>query len=365
MSEIVFVLGAGASAHCGIPLMNDFISVSRDLLKKGEVEKAKVDFELVLDAIGKLRGAHSKAKFDFNNIETVFTAFEMGRLLGRLPGINDIDTIERLVPSMRKLIGHTIEHQMKLRNYGTPKAPTAYYQFSKILDRLIQNKKDFSVITFNYDLGLDYSLYENKIAIDYGIGDITLNTDRQVNIFKLHGSLNWGQCTDDSCGKLNAYRQFEYTTFSSSENSSTLPVLSKLKTMTCKECGSPIHEDPVLIPPTWNKTSFHSQIKQVWRGAANALRDAEHIFVLGYSLPHTDWFFDYLFALGVEMTTPVSQFCIVNPDDDVAERFKRFLGPDVTGRMVQDLATFEEFVTKPNKLWPPDSSSGGIKQVSW
>ncbi|MFC1933051.1 hypothetical protein ACFLXU_05445 [Chloroflexota bacterium] len=365
MSKIVFVLGAGASVHCGIPLMKDFIRVSADLFKAGEVEEAKADFELVLDAIGKLRGMIPKANLDLRNIEIVYTAFEMGQLLERLPGIDNVETIESLAPSMRKLIGHTLEHQMKLYDRGETKAPIAYHQFSGILDRLIQNKTDFSVITFNYDLGLDYSLYAKKIAIDYGIGDIPLTGKKQVNLFKLHGSLNWGRCTNDDCEKLTAYRGFQNTTYCPNEKSSTLPVLSRLKTMKCEKCGSSIHEDPVLIPPTWNKTSFHSQIEQVWRGAANALKDAEHIFVLGYSLPDTDWFFDYLFALGVDMTTIVNQFCVVNPDNAVAERFKRFLGPDVTGRIVQGPTTFEEFVSKSNTLWPTPNSPNIIPIINW
>jgi hypothetical protein len=36
----------------------------------------------------------------------------------------------------------------------------------------------------------------------------------------------------------------------------------------------------------------------VWRTAAQHLSEAEHIFIIGYSLPETDQFFRYLYGLG-------------------------------------------------------------------
>ena len=135
MSRTVFMLGAGASAHCGTPLMNNFLGVAEDLWRAGEVEEAKEDFKKVFDARGKLQAVHSKAKINTYNVEDVFAAFEMGRLLGSLPGIEEMSLMEgrepstlmkELISSIKKVIAYTLERTTKLRRTEII-APEAYY----------------------------------------------------------------------------------------------------------------------------------------------------------------------------------------------------------------------------------------------
>src|SRR5437773_7286949 len=82
----VFILGAGASAHAGVPLMNEFFQVAEDLLWTRAIEAAddQVAFELVLRARAQLQPVLSKARFNVRNLEAVFTAFEMAQLFGEL-----------------------------------------------------------------------------------------------------------------------------------------------------------------------------------------------------------------------------------------------------------------------------------------
>jgi len=343
MSEIVFVLGAGASKHCGTPLMKDFLDAARGLLRGGEVEEARNDFENVFDVVGKLNAVHSKANIDIGNIESVYTAFEMGRLIGKLPGVRDEERIEGLTSAIRKVIGYTLEKTTKLPNDANVNPFEAYYQFTNIMRNLVKGGRNFSVITFNYDLGLDYSLYRNHLVQDYGLGDIDIRGGSVIYL-KLHGSLNFGKCSNISCGRIVPYRQFQYTERVAGRDYATIPVISKLKRQKCPACGEPLERDPVIIPPTWNKTAYHGQIEEVWRRAAHEMEDAEHIFVLGYSLPDTDWFFNYLYGLGVEMETSVEGFYVYNPDSDVRERFQRLLGPGVIGRYEFNNIHFEEAV---------------------
>lgn len=331
MSEIVFVLGAGASAHCGIPLMNDFLGVARDLLRRGDVKEAENAFGNVFDAVGKLHAVHSKARLDIDNIESVYTAFEMGMLIGKLPGIKDEERIASLTSAIRKVIGYTLEKTTKLPTDARVNPFQEYHYFANILGRLIKVGRNFSVITFNYDLGLDYTLYKNGLLPDYGLGDIDLR-GKCVTYLKLHGSLNFGKCSNLSCRRIIPYRQFQYTESVAGRDYATIPVLSRLKSQKCAECGDPLEGDPVIIPPTWNKTAYHEQIDEVWRRAAHEMEDAELIFVLGYSLPDTDWFFNYLYGLGVEMETPVEAFYVYNPDPAVRARFGKLLGPGVIQR---------------------------------
>lgn len=331
MSEILFILGAGASKHCGTPLMKDFLDFSRGLLRNGEVKDAENAFNNVIDAVGKLNAVHSRVQLDTYNIESVYTAFEMGRLLGKLPGIDDEERIDGLTSAIRKVIGYTLEKTTKVPKDSRGNPFQAYFDFTNILGSLIKAGKNFSVITFNYDLGLDYSLYRNEynpLFPDYCLDDLGRKRN-SVTYLKLHGSLNFGKCSKLSCGKVIPYRQFQDTETTAGMKYSTIPVMSALRKQKCSDCGEPLEDDPVIIPPTWNKTAYHGQINQVWRRAAKEMRDAERIFVLGYSLPNSDWFFNYLYGLGVEMETPLEGFYVYNTDQAVRDRFENLLGSNV------------------------------------
>jgi hypothetical protein len=85
---------------------------------------------------------------------------------------------------------------------------------------------------------------------------------------------------------------------------STLNIASLLKEVT--HCGKPALNDPVIVPPTWNKTQYHKEIGGVWTEAAKHLSEAENIFIIGYSLPDTDQFFRYLYSLGTVGDTLIS-----------------------------------------------------------
>ncbi len=87
MSDVVFILGAGASKICGAPLMGDFLDVARHLLSTQSVPDKKEHYERVFRAIGALQVVHSKAQLDLTNIESIFTALEISNVLGKLPRI--------------------------------------------------------------------------------------------------------------------------------------------------------------------------------------------------------------------------------------------------------------------------------------
>src|SRR5262245_24730304 len=107
MSDVVFILGAGASKEAGAPLMADFLSQAQRLLKDGKCNDYQEDFERVFRAIAELQRVHSKAELDLDNLESVFAAFEMAQLLGQLPGTDEPE-IPRVVKSMRRVITKTL-----------------------------------------------------------------------------------------------------------------------------------------------------------------------------------------------------------------------------------------------------------------
>jgi NAD-dependent SIR2 family protein deacetylase len=267
----------------------------------------------------------------------------MGKLLGTLPGIEDSKQIDELIVSIRKVISYTLEKTTQLPhgNEAGIQSPLYYWFFADIIADLMKKGKSCSIMTFNYDLGLDYSLYAKRLLLDYALGDISIDRTPVVYL-KLHGSLNWARCR--KCSKIKPNRNFQQTQTRAGWDYSIIPMISNLKNGSC--CDQSLEDDPFIVPPTWNKTGFHTEISRVWQKAASELKDAEDIFVLGYSLPTTDLFFHYLFALGVDMKTILKKFYVYNTDGtgQVEERFNNLLGSGVIQRFKYFRASFQEAV---------------------
>jgi NAD-dependent SIR2 family protein deacetylase len=348
MSEIVFILGAGASKHTGAPLMVDFLGKADELRKAEKVGEFKPDFDLVFDAISKLQIVHSKSELDLDNIESVFAAFEMGRLINRLPQIST-DRIKTLIVSIKRLILKTLEQTITYPVRDKKILPTSYYNaFAELINDLnqegIQNR--CSIITFNYDLALDHALNFNGHPPDYCLLE-SQEKKGHIPILKLHGSLNWTRCS--KCGEiipldLNDFFQKHGSRLFSEKKSVILPMGSLLSSSDIKHCNQEVEPEPIIIPPTWNKTEHHQHLSKVWSRAASELSEAEKIFVSGYSLPESDYFFRFLFALGSAGQTRIKSFYVFDPDEAVADRFKTLISQDTKKKFRHPKIRFEDAI---------------------
>ena len=119
MKKTVIILGAGASAGSGAPLMKDFFDKAENV-KPGEgytgdeATRARDSFRIVFKGLRALRHAYAKSKIDTRNVESVFAAFEMAKLLGTLPGL-ERDEIELLPSAMQHVIRDTLETSVRFR----------------------------------------------------------------------------------------------------------------------------------------------------------------------------------------------------------------------------------------------------------
>lgn len=333
MSEIVFILGAGASKASGAPLMNEFLEVAEELRKREDLGSFRKDFDLVFEAISHLQVVHSKADLDLDNIESVFAAFEMGRLIGNLPGHSSID-FESLSVSMRRLISKTLERTVRFRFMHGRIFPLGFYdKFGQLIKELNKDADGgkCSVITFNYDVALDSALDSHDIPPDYCLSEES--NPKSIHLLKLHGSLNWASCA--KCGDIIPWTIREFVEkghlpFSGEGQRGFIEFATKLPLSGLKHCGQSVMPNPIIIPPTWNKTEYHSTLSNIWRHAAKELSEAECIIILGYSLPDTDLFFKYFFALGSVGRSRVKRFWVYNPDSSIELKFQKLLGPAIT-----------------------------------
>jgi hypothetical protein len=325
MSETVFIVGAGVSKKAGAPLMKDFLDVADKLRKR--CKPPDDDFELVFRGKDALQAVYSKATLDLVNVEAVYAAFEMAALLRRLDPLSP-EEIQKLPTAMARLIYRTLEDQISFPVIERRvRSPEPYDQIALLTRDHIRehNRTNISFITFNYDLCLDFALAMTGIPPDYCLGEPSHGS---VKLLKLHGSLNWVKCP--KCGLIVPWdimqflQRYNWNLFGG-ETAVKLNIAMHFSDI--KHCDSPFPNEPYIAPPTWNKTQYHLQLESVWQAAARELSEAENIVICGYSLPDTDQFFRYLYALGSVGRSGLKKFWVINPDRSLEQKFRDLCGP--------------------------------------
>jgi hypothetical protein len=346
MAENVYILGAGASRAAGAPLMKEFIDRAEDffLARKFVTDEKRIG--KVFEVIVELQRLYAKSSLDLLNIETLFGALEMGRIIKRLGKYTDENEIQQIRDSMILLIVRTIEKSISYDiQDGIPVPNDEYKNFAEMLS--VKEFEPAAVITFNYDIALDYALCRWGKTINYNLTEVP--GPGEINLLKLHGSTNWARAKDNNeiCPyyihrALNDYHFF-------GKRRATWEFGPMNKSMIIKHYqGRDFFELPVIVPPIWNKTEYQGSLTNVWAAAASALNSARNIYIFGYSLPESDAFFRYLFALGTMGDSRIRRFWVFDPDNTgrLEERFHNLLGEELRQRFRFFPLPFREAVVK-------------------
>lgn len=112
-------------------------------------------------------------------------------------------------------------------------------------------------------------------------------------LLKLHGSANW------FWAGINPSDNIYYRNWNGNETNN---VDMGLK--------------PYIIPPVMDKNSFynHIAIHSLWQQAENILKEAEEIYIIGFSFPQTDISVKYLFQSALRSSG--AKIYIVNPETE-------------------------------------------------
>ncbi len=368
MSDTVFILGAGASAEAGAPVMENFLDVARDIARTTQNLATRPAFELVFRGIAALGAVFEKGGLDTDNLEAVFAAFEMAKLFGRLGSLST-EEIDGLPDALRAVIVETLERRIRFpieQSGAGPflvKPPRAYRGLVGLLGTLGENYRsgEYSIITFNYDLTIDHALHDAGHVIDYGL--LPLPTIGAFPLLKLHGSLNWLRC--HQCG-IAAYpfakyirnrRGFEVPPIYSRDSvDNTFAALRFSEALSVdgvfEHCNGQLVEPrvPFVVPPTWSKGEHHQRIATVWAHAARHLSEARKVAIIGYSLPESDHFFRLLWSLGTVGPTKIEKIWVVNPGlapgSDLDQRYRSLLGDVALKRYRPSQVTFQSSVNQ-------------------
>lgn len=361
MSQItgktVYVLGAGASHHTGAPLLRDFLVQARLLLDGKETLRFRNSFQRTFEWINSLRGSSYYVEFDLDNLEHVFSLAEMGKQIG-------VDGNEERVSDLRNLILETLDRcQLKVEG-GQIKPDTAYSSFVRNLVVLNEKRRESLgsgtefendlIITFNYDVMLDYAMRFDNVHPEYCLAEASKSSSNRFRVLKLHGSANWAVCSDDGCSKhfqvlpADPFLPAQGARVSPKDGSSlNFAMVTRVMAQSiCTSCKGNQTLSPMIIPPTWSKMVEGSPISKVWEKAVSELETAFQIVVIGYSMPVTDTFFQYLLTLGLSSNPNLHRVIVVDPNDssEFRQRYETVFSRSLIGRGRLEFLTGITFV---------------------
>jgi hypothetical protein len=288
----VIILGAGASADAGIPLLGEFMDTMLDIARRGKRDDkavSKEDLAVIEEGLkvrDELDTYHGRAAFDVWNIEDLLSILAFSNQGG----------LER----MTKAIGKVIELTCSVKhdgNLGTKQLNTSMYmRFWRALIDWSQERRIQvpPTLTFNYDLVLERSLLHALVGPYYGAQknlnrqgiEVRYSTDAidniRLKILQAHfrksidsypeaGTI-LQEFTKSEDPDLSDLLRIEILKLHGSLNFSR-PEFRKIALTTNVEKLIYPLDDPLILPPVFNKVT-NSVGKDVWSHALQVLRSA-------------------------------------------------------------------------------------------
>jgi hypothetical protein len=396
-----YILGAGVSKSVGYPLGSELFGEIDKFVRESGPCFDRFDYQKDWNRLHKwLEDSSNPAisqAYRTRNIEQIFTALDFASYLWdeafvgavrsdlssreRTGGSGLFENYDKAVEDyreFRRILLWALEHyfadhhQRDLTASGGPEWD-AIKRFGETLD------SDDVVITFNYDATLErILLQEGKWSPGDGFGfalkfqqsrhDSNLVkhwTTSEVKVLHLHGATGWYRRPTFAPGfqpqgnggvSREAFGPAPLET-NVALDPLFLEGLGISNRDACLPDALPVAtERHVVIHPSFLKDYLSEEgiIPPLWRTAADGLRRAERIFVVGYSLPAADS--AALTLLLTACNRGVAR--VINPDGRVKMRLGRLLR---SGDMFEGTATFEEWAKLgcPDQIpWKPRGKSG-------
>jgi len=308
--KVVYLLGAGFSQPRGLPVMSNFIDKSKELHRLNPQHYGY--FADVFSKIADIAIATKYFETDLNNIEEILSILEMSTQLETQPGGESPSryfrdyiaaVISAYTPDIEPIPGIFMTSHWESYIFGeNDPIWKDYGQFVASLHNLVikSYRKGEGDPQFLWNFG------SRRVAEPKTRYDVI--------------SLNYDLVLETVCNFLNNHYQgeeyplrFQRTESDKPATELGLPWLAKLH-------GS-IDKLEDIIPPTWSKALTKKSIQEQWKTAHRLLSEADHIRILGYSLPTSDTYVQYLLKSSVirterETFAPLKTFHVITLDSD-------------------------------------------------
>ena len=342
IGKTVYILGAGASVDAGAPLLANFLTRARELEFRTRDIHFADSFKRVFDWIKVLKRSSYNIDLNLDNLEHVFSIADLGSQIG-------LRGYRRYFADLKRMIVEVVDKcEFKAAEHHEY-AALGYTNFIRVLrGSNAQRRKDTSegqgpfqpdsVITFNYDVFIDYAWVNGneQSFLNYCLDAPVDQLPYPTRLLKLHGSANWAWCP--KCGKVEQFEPRCFDRDASRTPGHTHVLQLGLAEYTfrrgCQKCGVERQLEPLIVPPTWSKQVRTLPLVSVWKTAVDELGAASQLVILGYSLPQTDTFLQYLLAVGMSENRFLRRVLVVNTDDSESfkERYRRVFSRSLSDR---------------------------------
>ncbi|WP_020181954.1 SIR2 family protein [Methylotenera sp. 1P/1] len=361
MSENVIVLGAGFSYDAGIPLLGNFIERMWEYSIRGKAGSVTLNYEeqKILQEALKIRsemdGYHGRVAFDDRNIEDILSMLAFNLMEGKTSDRNKLNTFISAIST-------TIELACNVNHPGIPndgrysaisEGNEVYRSFWKALFKRYKEEKTLpTIITFNYDLVLERSLFQVLINKNYNDHSDrcpfkALKIDYQYPYFPAQQYLveytTYGYGSDrgtvikpyefkvDECASIEILKLHGSLNFPNSKSKSDSLPLSP----------TGVIDSPYILPPVSNKQS-NGNGNQTWKTALQRLREAKNVIFVGYSLPKTDMYMQFFLKAALGPNQELNRLFIFDPvlwkntaeSEDMKRRYEMCFSEQLRNRIV-------------------------------
>lgn len=200
-----------------------------------------------------------------------------------------------------------------------------------LMDLFFQLNPNDDILTFNWDTIAENTLhfcgcrqYENYVDMMNSNRINSKNLLKVGTLLKLHGSLNWMQCTNRKCQGYNKIKL-------SLDQEGLPPRFVGEDLHTCPLCKYN-RRKPFIIPPVSNKLIHRNSIvHKLWLIARDKLSVTDKLIIIGYSFPPTDFYSDWLFRQLNFRIKEGPEIVVVNPEilkpqSKVSQRYNALFG---------------------------------------
>ncbi len=384
-ARVCFVFGAGASVDFGAPVMPDFWGCA-ERLANDHVE-VRTELDMVRDwRHRKLRqGALQQAQRgacdrrdapDAENVEDLLSLAYADATFRDSAAQAVADALVELASLVYDLApaGECIASHQRWQS-GAPPLKGYEVLLSRLRDVEIDDEplwtSGCSFITTDYDVALDGVVARASHDYLVRLGDLDdLVPDHKAvlrgeawplywlgraddderetlspRLLKLHGSVNWGVCTDPECDA--PIRQFPFVSYVRAE-AMIVPLANSLHGTRCsyhppRADGRDRVHRCYLIPPSWKSGAFRYGLRRVWSKASEDLATAQRVVIIGHSLPPSDTYLQYFLRLSLA-GRPDCEVLVVNPAGRDIERYHTFLRQFLPGQVTCDQRPFADSI---------------------
>lgn len=307
----VVFLGAGATAACGGPLTNQILPQAFELLRTDPTYDREVFSQAVKAFLEENFHLSANGRSDASAfpplpllLSLVDTAIEKGEGFGGRWSGDELRTVRHGIEYLTFIILEKSLSTLPVNPHWD------------LFDELVSRHHKLTVISLNYDIVADNTLTRLLVGFPDYVCDIATALYQEARVYpgsreaiellKLHGSLNWIYCPNPVCNRLDVGLSRNGGMFVKAREElykeAELDGRYTCAGTPCPNCGTTVR--PVMITPTQRMDYENPHIRKAWERAKDALRSADHVHIVGYSLPPEDVDVIYLLKQNLSHLSP-------------------------------------------------------------